>query len=311
MWAQGLSGSAAIQMATPDALSPALRAIVEHGGVVPGGVITLRDTIFLRGSLLSVAIELVVVTGLMWLVAPTTTAEDARALGVELDEPAAAPEPPREPGLGPWLDRSGTTTLPFVALALVFLARSLGGGIASLSLGTINLALLTAGLVLHRTPRRLLDAVARAVPSTAGVVLQFPLYAGIAGMIAATHLNERIAAVFVRLATHDTFPPLMAAYSTLLGVFVPSGGGKWIIEAPYVMRAAHELKVHLGWTVACYDLGEAAANLIQPFWMLPVLGLFRLRARDVMGYTFLVFAVLFPLVLVLTWALGRGLPYPL
>ena len=77
----------------------------------------------------------------------------------------------------------------------------------------------------------------------------------------------------------------MALYSAVLGVFVPSGGSKWVIEAPYVMEAAHTLKVHLGWVVAAYDLGEALANLLQPFWMLPMLGLFRLRARDMMGYT--------------------------
>ena len=68
---------------------------------------------------------------------------------------------------------------------------------------------------------------------------------------------------------------------------MPSGGSKWVIEAPYVMQAAHELKVHLGWMVALYDLGEALANLLQPFWMLPTLGIFGLRARDVMGYTFM------------------------
>ena len=103
----------------------------------------------------------------------------------------------------------------------------------------------------------------------------------------------------------------MRAYSAALGVFVPSGGSKWVIEAPYVMQAAHELQVHLGWVVACYDLGEALANLVQPFWMLPVLALLGLRARDVMGYTFLVFLVLLPLVLVLTTLLGATLTYPL
>jgi short-chain fatty acids transporter len=76
------------------------------------------------------------------------------------------------------------------------------------------------------------------------------------------------------------------------------------------MQAAHELRVHLGWMVACYDLGEALANLVQPFWMLPVLGLFRLRARDVMGFTLLVFLVLTPLVLVLVTVLGMTLSYP-
>ena len=94
-------------------------------------------------------------------------------------------------------------------------------------------------------------------------------------------------------------------------MLVPSGGSKWVIEAPYVMAAAHDLRVHLGWTVAVYDLGEALANLVQPFWMLPILGLFGLKARDVMGYTFVVFLVLLPLVLALVTVLGATLPYPL
>jgi short-chain fatty acids transporter len=100
-------------------------------------------------------------------------------------------------------------------------------------------------------------------------------------------------------------------YSAVLGVFVPSGGSKWVIEAPYVMAAAHELEVHLGWIVTSYDLGEAVANLVQPFWMLPILGMFGLRARDVMGYTLVVFLVLTPVVVVLVTVLGLTLPYPL
>jgi short-chain fatty acids transporter len=77
------------------------------------------------------------------------------------------------------------------------------------------------------------------------------------------------------------------------------------------MEAAHRLHVHLGWVVSSYDLGEALANLIQPFWMLPILGLFRLGARDVMGYTILVFFVLTPVVLLLVTLFGMTLPYPL
>jgi short-chain fatty acids transporter len=84
-----------------------------------------------------------------------------------------------------------------------------------------------------------------------------------------------------------------------------------VIEAPYVMQAAHTLKVHLGWVVTSYDLGEALANLVQPFWMLPMLGLFKLNARDVMGYTFVVFLALVPVVLLLVGLLGITLRYPL
>ena len=116
---------------------------------------------------------------------------------------------------------------------------------------------------------------------------------------------------FVGISSPQTFPAIVAIYSAVLGVFVPSGGSKWVVEAPYVMAAAHELKVHLGWVVASYDLGEALANLVQPFWMLPILGLFQLRARDVMGYTFVVFLVLVPVVLLLVTILGATLPYPL
>jgi short-chain fatty acids transporter len=166
-------------------------------------------------------------------------------------------------------------------------------------------------MLLHWTPARLMRAVREAVPATWGVILQFPFYAAIAGMIATTRLNDRIAHLFVSVSTARSFPALMSAYSAALGIFVPSGGSKWIIEAPYVIKAAHELRVHIGWVVASYDLGEAIANLVQPFWMLPVLALLGLRARDVMGYTFLVFLVLLPLVLVLTTLLGTTLPYPL
>ena len=201
-----------------------------------------------------------------------------------------------------------------VALGGAYLARyfwQAGDPLSALTLNVLNLAFLMMGFLLHGTPARLMRAVQAATPAVWGVILQFPFYAGIAGMITYTHLNERIAHLFVSLSTPATFPPLIALYSALLGVFVPSGGSKWVIEAPYVMAAAHEMRVHLGWMVAVYDLGEALANLVQPFWMLPVLALLGLRARDVMGYTFLVFLVLLPLVLVLTTLLGSTLPYPL
>ena len=181
----------------------------------------------------------------------------------------------------------------------------------AINLNIINLSFLMLGFILHGTPARLMRAVQEATPAVWGVILQFPFYAGIAGIITTTHLSEQVANLFVRVSTPPSFPALVAIYSAVLGVFVPSGGSKWVIEAPYVMEAAHTLKVHLGWVVAAYDLGEALANLVQPFWMLPVLGLFKLGARDVMGYTIVVFLALTPVVLILVTLLGRTLSYPL
>jgi short-chain fatty acids transporter len=105
------------------------------------------------------------------------------------------------------------------------------------------------------------------------------------------------------------YPLLIGIYSAILGFFIPSGGGKWLLEAPYVMQAANDLKVHLGWAVQIYNAAEALPNLINPFWMLPLLGVLGLRAREVVGFTFLQLLVHLPVVLFLLWALAYTLPY--
>ncbi len=318
IWAQGLSGSAALQMATPGALQPQIRDIVAHAGVVPGGIIGFTHTIFMWQSLLSVLVETVVVTGVMWLATPEAgEGKTARELGIDLRENLELRTENLEPRTvtpGQWLEHSPLLTWLVVALGATYLARyfaAAGDPLNALNLNILNLAFLMLGLLLHKTPAGLMRAVQEATPAVWGVILQFPFYAGIAGIITGTHLNERLAEVFVRFSTPTTFPPLVAVYSAVLGVFVPSGGSKWVIEAPYVMAAAHTLKVHLGWVVSAYDLGEALANLVQPFWMLPVLGLFKLGARDVMGYTIVVFLALTPVVIVLVTLLGLTLGYPL
>lgn len=316
IWAQGLSGSAALQMATPGALQPAIRDIVAQGGVVPRGIIGFTHTIFLWQSFVSVAIELVLVTAIMWLATPPAgRGKTAADLGVKLGSSDLGITPkPRDIPPGAWLEHSPILTWFVVAIGAIYLVRyflQADEPLNALNLNIVNLIFLLIGLLFHGTPARLIQAVQAATPAVWGVILQFPFYAGIAGIITTTHLNEKLASVFVSLSNGTTFPPLVALYSAVLGVFVPSGGSKWVIEAPYVMAAAHSLKVHLGWVVASYDLGEALANLVQPFWMLPVLGMFQLRARDVMGYTFVVFLTLVPVVLILVTLLGRTLAYPL
>ncbi|HQZ37555.1 MAG TPA: TIGR00366 family protein [Vicinamibacterales bacterium] len=315
IWAQGLSGSAALQMATPGALQPQIRDIVAHGGLVPGGLISFRHTIFMWQSFASVIIEVLVVTTVMWLATPPRgRGRTARSLGIDLGAGVPAPEceaGPRTPGA--WLEHSSLLMWFIVALGAVYLVRYFAAAaepLNAINLNILNLFFLLLGFLLHRTPARLMRAVQEATPAIWGVILQFPFYAGIAGIITATHLNDRLAALFVSVSTATSFPAIVALYSAVLGVFVPSGGSKWVIIAPYVMEASHTLKVHLGWVVSAYDLGEALANLVQPFWMLPILGLFRLGARDVMGYTIVVFIVLTPLVLILLTVFGLTLGYP-
>jgi short-chain fatty acids transporter len=326
IWAQGLSGSAALQMATPGALQPQIRDIVAAGGMVPGGIIPFRDTIFLWQSLASAIVEMVVVTLVMFLATPPPSkAKTAADLGIDLGDselPFDSVRGARDASLaqgdrlppGARLEHSPILNVVLVAMATTFLFRYFSRApvpLNAITVNIINFTFLTVGVLLHWTPARLMQAVQAATPAVWGVILQFPFYAGIAAIITSTHLSQQLANAFVGVSTPASFPAVVAIYSAVLGVFVPSGGSKWVIEAPYVMAAAHELKVHLGWVVASYDLGEALANLVQPFWMLPVLGMFGLRARDVMGYTFIVFLALAPVVILLVTLLGATLSYPL
>jgi short-chain fatty acids transporter len=316
VWAQGLSGSAALQMATASSLPAAIRNIVAHEGQVPDGVIGLEHTIFLWQSLLSVAIEIPLVCALLYFATPVgPRARNAASLGVELGEPPGAREAEASArSVGDWLEHSRLLNLLLAGLSGAYFYQYFSAaqnGLAAINFNLINLFFLTLGVLAHGTPARLMAAFRAATPGAWAIILQYPFYAGIAAIVAKTHLNSLIAQWFVSLSSRETFPALIAVYSAALGVLVPSGGSKWVIEAPYVMAAAHAHQVHLGWMVAVYDLGEALANLIQPFWMLPVLGLLGLRARDVMGYTFLVFLVLAPVVLIMVSLLSRSLPYPL
>jgi len=309
-WAMGLSSSAAQLQANPASLPPAVLAIT--------GVIPFTETILLWQSMLLTAILVVVSVAIAWWTAPRGSAiRDAAACGVAADAIVAEEShAPRRPG--EWLEHSPLISLALAALGLAWLVQEFTGkGFASAiaNLNTYNFLFLVAGLLLHWRPRRFLDAVARAVPATTGVLIQFPLYGGIAGMLTGAKgsdgqtLAHHLSSMFVALASKDTFAPVIGAYSAVLGFFVPSGGGKWIIEAPYVMQAANDVHAHLGWAVQVYNAAEALPNLINPFWMLPLLGILGLKARDIVGFTFVQFVVHVPLVLFLLWALGLTLEW--
>jgi short-chain fatty acids transporter len=309
VWAMGLSSSAAQLQANPASMPPALLAIT---GVLPfGQTIFLWQSIVLTAALIGVSLVVCYVT------APRgASVRRASAFGAGQGPDTPVLPPRTRPG--EWLEYSPLITLALAALGLGWLVYEFANKpavTAIASLNTYNFLFLTLGLLLHWRPRSFLDAVARAVPSTTGVLIQFPLYGGIAALLtsAPSHGGETLAhhlsSVFVRIASAETFSLVMGAYSAVLGFFVPSGGGKWIIEAPYVMQAAIDLKVHLGWAVQVYNAAEALPNLINPFWMLPLLGVLGLKARDIVGFTFVQLLVHIPLVLGLLWALGLTLTY--
>lgn len=294
IWAFGLSSSAALLMATKSSIPPALFAIT--------GVIPLTQTIFLWQSIVSALVLLVVSVAVAMLSCPSP--EDAKTqedFGIRYQPLTVEVPPPSRPGER--LEHSVVLTFLVVALCLAYLVVTFRqkGGIAALDLNVFNFAFLALGLLLHGTPRSFLQAVNASVPATSGVLLQFPFYAGIFGLVSQTALAGKLEHLFVALSTKETFPLLVAAYSAVLGLFVPSGGGKWVIEAPYVMAAAKQFGVHPGWTVQIYNASEALPNLLNPFWMLPLMGILSVRARELAGYAILQLVVHVPVVFFLCW----------
>jgi short-chain fatty acids transporter len=309
VWAMGLSSSAAQLQANPASMPPALLKIT--------GVLPFSQTIFLWQSILLTAILIGVSLIVCWLTTPSAAnARTAKDFGVEESTSVPALPPRKRPG--EWLEYSPLLSVLIGLLGLGWLFHEFASKpaiTAIANLNTYNFLFLTVGLLLHWRPRSFLNAVARAVPSTTGVLIQFPLYGGIAALLTQAKGNDgdtlahHLASLFVHIASTETFTLVMGIYSAILGFFVPSGGGKWVIEAPYVMQAANDLKVHLGWAVQVYNAAEALPNLINPFWMLPLLGVLGLKARDIVGFTFMQLLVHIPLVLGLLWLLGLTLSY--
>lgn len=301
VWAQGLSGSAALQVASADSSPPPVQEEIKKFGYADG-LLPLGDTIFTWRAVLATLIIFAVAVGMAWLLAPhPDNAKSAAAAGVDLSEPdgreAAGGRSSRP---GDFIENSPIFTLLIVAIGVVWLARHFGdtGLLTGLDFNTINLILLMLALLLHWRPWRMVQSVFKGTSAAAGVLLQYPFYGGIFGMIAYTGLSARVAGWLVQASNQFFYPPLVAVYSMVLGVFVPSGGSKWVIEAPYVLDAGRQLGVDPGWLVVVYDLGEASANLLQPFWMLPTLAILGLKARDIMGYTFAMFLACFPVAVV-------------
>ena len=156
-----------------------------------------------------------------------------------------------------------------------------GGG---LNLNIVNFMFLFLAIVLHQTPRRLLISLHEAVRGGAGIVIQFPFYAGIMAVMTDSGLAQTISSGFVSIASAETLPFWSFISAGVVNVFVPSGGGQWAVQAPVMLPAAQELGANIPRVAMGVAWGDAWTNLLQPFWALPVLAIAGLKAKDIMGY---------------------------
>ncbi|MGH7858675.1 MAG: TIGR00366 family protein [Candidatus Binatia bacterium] len=286
VWHCGLSGSAPLILATPGnpLVAPATGApILER-------VIPVNETLFAPFNL---AYMIVVGAVALLVVLAIHPRRGAVTLAPEQVE-AILPKPPPEPVPRPTPGGRIESFFGWSWLAAALIAYTLGHSVATRGFGaawtidSYNMVFLVAALLLHRRPLPFLQACRQGVDATWGIVVQFPLYAGIFGLMTNTGLGVWIGGLFTRFATTATYPLVVYVYSAFMNFFVPSGGSKWLIEAPYLIPAARELDVSVTTVLLAYSYGDSTTNLVQPFFAIPILAVTRLRFGDVVGYTFLV-----------------------
>lgn len=182
------------------------------------------------------------------------------------------------------MEESRVLAILVAVLCAVFLViRFINKGFV-LDIDTVNLVFLAAGIVLHKTPMAYARAVAAAAKGASGIMIQFPFYAGIQALMDHSGLAGVITKWFVDIANVHTFPLLAFLSSALINFAVPSGGGHWVVQGPFVMPAAQALGADLGKSAMAIAYGEAWTNMAQPFWALPALAIAGLGVRDIMGY---------------------------
>ena len=279
VWHAGLSGSAPLKVTQAkdrvDVLGEDLAARV--------GDLPLTETVFSLGNLLVVGLLLIAVPAACAAMVPrdaTRFRGPPESIRQE-SPPAAAPTPLDS---GPWL------LIPVVGLMVWWIVRwAGGGGFTRMGPNELNFVFLALGLALLGSPAAYHRAASEAARGTAGILVQFPFYAGIRGLLVA---GGAVALFAAALPEHPALLRLSVFLSSgLTNVFIPSGGGQWGVQGPVVLEAALNAGVSPARAVMAFSYGDQWTNLLQPFWALPLLGITGNRAGDILGYTAVLAAV--------------------
>lgn len=281
---EGLSGSIALSQATHGS---ALN-IVEK---VTGQLTPLSQTVFTRFNLIPVLVLFLLLPVIFRYLGPASAAAriaDPEKLRTE-DQQQKGKE--KTDTLGSTLDHAWILNLSLVAFGGAALAIKWSQDGFSLDLNSVITMLLLSGLLLHWTPAAYISAVQRAARVTGSLILQYPLYGGLMGIMTGTRLAEVLAKAFLRFSTAHTLPFWTYVTSLIITLFVPSGGGHWAVQGPFVVPAARDLHASLAGTTMAVAMGESVANMLQPFWALPILAIAGIPMRRMMGFMVITFMI--------------------
>jgi len=283
VWHAGLSGSIPLTMATPgESLTKATNGALT-------APVPVSDTILDPHNLIMVLLVIVAITMANTLMHPKTGAVTVDPKLLEEDNVKAVDKPYGKKTPAQRIEDSRLLSYLAALLLLAYLIVKLGFRNGSLDLGAVIMLFLSLGLLLHGTPVAYVRAFGKAASGAAGIILQFPFYAGIMGIITGVGasgicMGTVMADACIRISNPVTYPLLTFICAAVLNLFVPSGGGHWAIQAPIMFSAGADLGVDPGLTGTAIAWGDAWTNLIQPFWALPALAIAKLSAKDIMGY---------------------------
>jgi short-chain fatty acids transporter len=296
IWHGGLSGSAPLILATPG--NPLLDP--RSGPPVVTRLYPVMETLFQPWNLVYMLVIAVVATTVCIALHPRRGAVTLSPEQVAAILPRPPDELPEPATPGARIDAFRGWTW----LAALLLAAPLAVAIATRGFGTswtidaYNAVFLATALLLHGRPLAFLRACRAGLDGAWGIIVQFPFYAGIFGIMQNTGLGRWLEGLFAALATRETFPAIVYCYTAVVNLFVPSAGSKWLIEAPYLIGAGEKLGVSVVSVLLPYAYGDSTSNLIQPFFAIPILAVTRLRFGEIVGYTFLVALACFATTLV-------------
>ncbi len=284
VWHGGLSGSIPLSLASGGEDLARITA-----GVLKDPV-SLSQTVFSSYNLIMIAVILVVLPFLLACIHPKKEdliEVDPKLLNLE-EKDLELIDHQKDKSLAHFLENSSLINYLLTFLGSVYLIDYFvrGGG---LSLNTINMIFLLLGIFLHKTPIAYVKAISHSTKSAAGILLQFPFYAGIMGMMMGHGEGEDslagvLSLMFVNIANEHTFALFTFLSAGIVNIFIPSGGGQWAIQAPIMLPAGVSLGVDPTVVSMAIAWGDAWTNMIQPFWALPALAIAGLGAKDIMGY---------------------------
>jgi len=287
VWHGGISGSSLVKVAekghlqqlVSNANQPELAATLPES-------ITFSATVFSPANLLVSLALLIVLPGLLYLLGRYSAPSDV--VLPTAPQPVSAPvrtaEGAERLDYSRWLSGSFGVFILGIALYRAFVLDT-SGNLGFITPDFINFCLLGFTMLLHKNLREFLNALGQAMGGASGILIQFPLYFGIMGIMNQSGLVEVMAGFFISISNEVTYPLFTFISAGIVNFFVPSGGGQWMVQGPIVIQAAQALNIDLAKSIMALAYGDQITNMLQPFWALPLLGITGLKAKDLLPYT--------------------------